>query len=127
MEFLMDTHTLLWYFKGDKLLSSTALKTIQNPSMIFYISSASIWEIAIKVSLNKLVLNRPIDKYIDAIRNEGFIILAIQEKDFITVSQLPFHHKDPFDRMIIAQAMNSKLSIISKDEIFKNYGLDVIW
>lgn len=127
MEYFLDTHTAIWYFEGDEKLSSKALHIIKSPSTICYISPASIWEMAVKISLNKLEIKKPFHEYINDFRLAGIITPSIQEKDFILVSQLPFHHKDPFDRMIIAQAINSKMTVITEDDVFSKYGVEVLW
>ena len=101
MEYLLDTHTFLWFINGDVQLSKHAREAIGNPDAIKYVSIASFWEIAIKVNLGKLSLDMP---YID------------------------LHHRDPFDRIIIAQALNERLILISKDGNFEKYGqLRMLW
>ncbi len=128
MDYLLDTHTLIWYFKEDAQLSKKALDCIQNPDSENYISVVSLWEMAVKISLNKLNISRPFREYINDIISSGISILPIQNEDNVLVSSLPFHHRDPFDRMLIAQAINGKMSIISKDDTFSMYNdLKVIW
>jgi PIN domain nuclease of toxin-antitoxin system len=102
---LLDTHTLIWLLEGDDSLSSVARKQIENPSNTNFVSVASFWEIAIKVSLNKLVMQ---------IFTEN-------------LKQFPFHHKDPLDRLLIAQAINQDMALVSKDEFMPLYPVQIIW
>ena len=86
-----------------------------------------MWEIAIKTSLGKLELNIPFAKIFEQVTNNGFQILPITFEDTLIISSLPFHHRDPFDRIIIAQSFNNKLTIISKDRFFDDYKVDLLW
>ena len=126
-QYLLDTHTLIWFISGNQELSQTALKSIENDNVANFVSIASLWEIAIKISLGKLELKRPFDQIRLQILQNGFQILPLMFEDTLTVSTLPLHHRDPFDRIIIAQAMTNGLSIISKDPHFLSYNVKVIW
>ncbi len=121
MNLLLDTHTFIWFINGDKQLSVAARKRIENPKNKNFISIASIWEIAIKVSIGKLQLNSPFPKMSEKIKDNGFELLPIAFEHIEIVTMLPFHHRDPFDRIIIAQAMKQKMTIITKDGDFKKY------
>jgi len=123
---IVDTHAFIWFISGDKKLSKTARKAIEKANTI-YLSVASIWEMAIKISLGKLELGQPFDKINEEIVNNGFELLDINFQHALALSELPFHHKDPFDRMILAQAMTEKIPIISIDQHFPNYDVNVIW
>ena len=126
-QYLLDTHALIWFIEGDKQLSQTARTSIEGDNDVNYVSIASLWEIAIKVSLKKLELRTPFDQINRQLIENGFELLPVTFEDTLTVSTLPFHHRDPFDRLIIAQALNSGINIITKDENFLSYGPKVIW
>ena len=127
MNNLIDTHALIWFLNGDDKLSDKAKKAIENEDAINFISIASLWEIAIKISLGKLELKTPFSKISEQIDNNGFQILPITFEDTLILSTLPFHHRDPFDRIIISQSFNNNLTIISKDEYFNDYQVTLTW
>jgi PIN domain nuclease of toxin-antitoxin system len=124
---LLDTHTFIWFINGDKQLSSVARVAIEKEDAINFISIASIWEMAIKISLRKLELKPPFTEINKQILENNFILLPIQIEDSLVVANLPFHHRDPFDRIIIAQAIQNDLSIISKDGHFDSYEVKIVW
>ena len=124
---LLDTHTLIWFINGSKELSQTARHTIEADDTNNFVSIVSLWEIAIKISLGKLELKTPFNQIGRQITENGFDILPVTFEDTLLIASLPFHHKDPFDRIIIAQAITNKLTIISKDEQFFNYSVKVLW
>jgi PIN domain nuclease of toxin-antitoxin system len=124
---LLDTHTFIWFINGDDQLSANAIKKIESDEAINFISIASIWEIAIKISLGKLELRRSFAEIESQIQENGFQILPVTIQDSLIVSSLPFHHRDPFDRLIIAQSLHHKLSIITKDDVFRKYSTDIFW
>lgn len=127
MNNLLDTHTLIWFIEGDSQLSEKAKTSIEKNEEINFLSIASLWEIAIKISIGKLELKTPFSKISEQLQNNGFQILPIAFEDTLRVSDLPFHHRDPFDRIIISQCFNNNLSLISKDKVFKEYGINLIW
>lgn len=127
MSYLLDTHTFIWFLTGDKALSTKSRKAIETNEDITFISIASLWEIAIKISLGKLELNSPFSEIGNQILKNDFQVLPITFEDTLLLSTLPFHHRDPFDRIIITQSFTNKLTIISKDREFKIYGVEVIW
>ncbi|MCX6579697.1 MAG: type II toxin-antitoxin system VapC family toxin [Candidatus Aminicenantes bacterium] len=127
MRLLLDTHTFIWFINGDKCLSVKARKEISKSSNSKFISIASIWEMAIKISLGKLKINYPFKEVFLQIQENGFEILPVIFEHTDLVSQLEFHHRDPFDRLLIAQAIWEKMIIISKDEKFCNYPVKVTW
>jgi len=127
MNYLLDTHTLIWFLSGDKNLSSRARKAIESAEATNFVSIVSLWEIAIKISLDRLELKRPFEKIEDEIFENGFQMLPMTFKDTLTLSSLPFHHNDPFDRVLISQGINNKLTIISKDQHFDRYKIKLLW
>ncbi|HEX5471295.1 MAG TPA: type II toxin-antitoxin system VapC family toxin [Lacipirellulaceae bacterium] len=116
MRYLLDSHTLLWYTLGNAQLSTPAKRLIVDTANEILISPATYWEIAIKISIGKLILHQPYADFIDACLNtHGFTILPIDPKHTAQVIDLPFHHKDPIDRLLVAQALVERISIISGD------------
>jgi PIN domain nuclease of toxin-antitoxin system len=127
---LLDTHTMYWYIEGDPQLSGTARTLIQDASNEILMSPASYWEIAIKISIDKWKLNRPYEEFIDIGLNQyGFQILPILPTHTARLIGLPFPpgHKDPFDRLLICQAMVEQVPIVSADAAFDAYGVTRIW
>ena len=128
MKYLLDTHTLLWFLQGDKKLSDKARQFIDNPSNEKFLSVASLWEIAIKMSLGKLVLGKSFEKlFPEQLHFNHIQILAITIDSLTKLATLPFHHRDPFDRLIIAQALVERLPIIGADAAFDAYGISREW
>lgn len=127
MNCIMDTHTLLWYFSGNPQLSKNALDALENQENELFISQVTFFEMAIKVSLGKLKMPCEWEEFFYKINTMGWGILPPQNQDFISLSSLPFHHSDPFDRLIACQAINKKLTIISKDNQFDRYGASRLW
>lgn len=127
MDNLLDTHTLIWFLEGDFHISPAARKAIEKENVINFVSAVSLWEIAIKISLNKLSLNGRFEDFILKLSENGFQILPINSIDTLLVSRLDFKHRDPFDRMIVAQAINNNLNLISKDKILSEYPVQLIW
>lgn len=125
MRNLLDTHTFIWFVNWDSDLSAKARKNIINGKN--YLNIASVWEIAIKVSLNKLELYTSFRDIESQIVRNNFKILPITISDTFVLSSLPFHHKDPFDRIIIAQSINNQLVLISKDKCFCDYEVQLPW
>jgi PIN domain nuclease of toxin-antitoxin system len=118
MRLLLDTHVFLWAIKNDRRLSKTTRSKILNASEV-YVSSASIWEAAIKVKLKKLDVD--VDQLVDAIFESGFVELPITARHAATVCRLPDIHRDPFDRLLIAQAISEPLTFLTADAALKNY------
>ena len=121
MDCLLDTHTLIWFLNGDKELSTKARQAIESPETTNFVSIVSLWEIAIKISLHKLDLKTSFEKIGEEISNNNFEMLSITFQDTLILSSLPFHHRDPFDRLLIAQSINNKFTLISKDQHFESY------
>lgn len=127
-EYILDTHTYLWFISDDPRLSRSARKLIESEG-IFYISIASLWEITIKSSLGKLkIKNHEIKELLDKqIVLNDFKILNISSLILVTLHGLPFKHGDPFDRLIIAQALEGQMPVIGSDNIFKSYGVELLF
>lgn len=127
MNLLLDTHTLIWLLEGDDNLSKTAKEQIENPDNFNFVSIATFWEIAIKVSLNKLEMRMAIHDLKQLIAENGLYVLPITIEQTLFVSQLPFYHKDPFDRLLVAQAKIENMVIVSRDDALKLYNVPIIW
>lgn len=128
MKYLLDTHSLLWIITGNRILSKKALNIYLNEENDIFFSAASIWELAIKSSLNKINLGMNLDRFVEEhIRGNNIEILYISLPHLFRIEKLPFHHRDPFDRLIIAQALEDNLIIISKDKTFDRYNVKRIW
>jgi len=127
MNLLLDTHTLIWLLEGDDNLSTSARQLIESPDNINFVSIATFWEIAIKLSLNKLAMQISMHQLKQLVWENGLEILPITIEDAICVSQLPFQHRDPFDRLLIAQAMNQNMSLISRDQAMSLYNIKTFW
>jgi PIN domain nuclease of toxin-antitoxin system len=127
MKILLDTHSFLWFLGGNSELSKQARMLIENPKHEKYVSIASFWEISIKNSLGKLTLDVPFAELkTEAIKN-SFRILPITFEDTLQLNMLPFHHRDPFDRIIISQARENNLTLVSRDNNFSLYDVDLLW
>lgn len=128
MKVLLDTHTFLWFVLGDAQLSAKAKATIEDLSNEKLLSPASYWEIAIKISLGKYTLSKPYEEFMGkGISENGFVVLPIEPKHTAVVTTLPFHHRDPFDRLIIAQAMVEDAAVVSGDTAFDAYSITRLW
>jgi PIN domain nuclease of toxin-antitoxin system len=128
MNLLLDTHTFLWFWWDDPKLSEPAKQAIVDPDNRKLVSMASLWEVAIKVSLRKLELGSPFRTFIpqQMLRNK-FERLTISDDHLAALVDLPFHHRDPFDRLLVAQARWDDIPIVSADEQLDAYGVDRIW
>ena len=124
--YLLDTHTLIWYLTSDAQLSKKALNAITSLSDV-YISSVSLWEIAIKKSINKLDIDVALADIVAECNKQDINILQLELPHYENVQKLPFFHKDPFDRMIIAQAQAENLIIITRDEKIPLYNVQTLW
>ena len=128
MNLLIDTHAFLWYAWGNAQLTQTARAAIENPQNQVFVSVASLWEMTIKVSIGKLVLNKSLeDFWLEQIDENGFRVLPIERPHLLTLAQLPFHHKDPFDRLLIAQSIADKMPFITGDAAVIPYSVSQIW
>ncbi len=127
MQLLLDTHTLLWFYGGDEALPINLKEFIRNPANICYISVASLWEITIKIGLGKLEIGTPIQELFGFLERNQFWIMPIEFDHLLRLQQLPHQHKDPFDQLIIAQALVENLPVATKDLLFSQYGLTTQW
>jgi len=127
MNFLLDTHTFIWFINGDSSLSGKAISAIKNIENQCFFSIASIWEIGIKMKLNKLQLKSDFNKITDFCAENEIEILPVTFEHIKQLNKLDFHHRDPFDRLIIAQGIADKLIVLTKDENFKLYQVKCIW
>ncbi len=128
MRLLFDTHALLWFYLDDPQLSVTAHSLIVDPSNIKLVSPSSYWEIAIKISKKKYALTKPYEVSMrEAINDNGFGYLPIEPRHTAILTTLPFHHKDPFDRLLIAQAGYENIPIVSADVQLDAYGITRLW
>lgn len=126
MRILLDTHTILWFLNGDVNLSPKAREMIISENNQVHVSIVSLWEMAIKVSLNKLSVEKGLRHIFSLIRENGFHILPLTEQHVLTVASLPFLHRDPFDRILIAQAEVENLPIITFDPEFSKYDVKIL-
>ena len=128
MKLLLDTHAFLWFIEGNQNLSLTAKNAIESPTNQRYLSIASLWEIAIKVSIGKLEICMNLTELVNReVYGNAINLLEIQSQHLDTLVALPFHHKDPFDRLILAQGSTEKMPIITKDNLFANSPVTLIW
>lgn len=128
MNLLLDSHALIWFLEDDPCLSKAAKIAISDPNNTRFVSDATAWEMAIKHSLGKLRLPLPYESlFPETLENFGFLMLPIMHEHFYQMIHLPRHHGDPFDRLLIAQAMVENLTIISRDPHFSSYGVPLLW
>ena len=128
MNYLLDTHGLIWFLTGDAQLSGNARTLIENEENRIFISIASLWEMAIKFSLGKLNLGKPFEiMFPQELDMNSIEILPITVEHLKTVCILALHHRDPFDRLLVAQALAEKWSIISADAALDAYGIIRVW
>ena len=124
--YLIDTHVLLWYIEGSPRLSSKIISLLDDSTNTVYVSKVSLWEITIKISIRKLSINIPFETLEDFLKEKDFIPLEFDISDLTVLKNLPFHHSDPFDRLIISQAINNDFCLISDDSKFTPYSVQLI-
>jgi PIN domain nuclease of toxin-antitoxin system len=125
---LLDTHAFLWWVEGTPALGRRARAAVANPDNEVFLSIASCWELAIKLSLGKLRLTQRLDRFIpEQLTINGFSQVPVELRHVLAVADLPFHHRDPFDRLLAAQALQDELAVVSTDRVFRRYGATVIW
>ena len=120
MRVLLDTQIVLWWMTDDKQLTQRAESTISNPDNEIYVSAASIWEIAIKASIGRM--QGDIEAIVGAIHPSGFIELPITGQHAAQITKLPLHHRDPFDRILVAQSLSEPMRLLTRDHILRKYG-----
>ncbi len=127
MKLLLDTHAFLWLVTGDRRLSQTARRALGAPKAQPLLSLASVWELAIKSSLGRLTLPEPLDTYLAKKLATNLQLLPVELSHVVAVERLPFHHHDPFDRLLVAQALSERLPVVTRDREIRKYGVDVVW
>lgn len=128
MKLLLDTHVFLWWVSDAPELSEAARAAIANPNNTCYVSVASGWEMAIKSSLGKLKLKKPVERFLtEQMQHNGFLLLNIDLHHVAKVENLPFHHRDPFDRLIVSQAKAERMTLITADQALSVYGIRCLW
>ncbi len=121
MRLLIDTQAFIWFVENNKNLPTAIKKELENPANIIIVSIASLWEMTIKMSLGKLKVNCEIDVMIEKLYANGFEILPVLPEHIIKLSTLKYIHRDPFDRIIISQALSENIKLVSSDEVFDQY------
>ncbi|MDO8544146.1 MAG: type II toxin-antitoxin system VapC family toxin [Opitutaceae bacterium] len=125
---LIDTHALLWFAAGDRQLSTSAREGIADPANNVFVSHASVWEMAIKMSLGKLRLDRELARWLNRYAaGNGFDFLPISLSHLTEVAGLPHHHGDPFDRLLVTQCVLENMPLVSRDPVFDAYGIKRVW
>jgi PIN domain nuclease of toxin-antitoxin system len=128
MKLLLDTHAFLWFIEGNPNLSETARNLIEDEENQRFLSVASLWEMAIKVSMNKLALQTAFTSLVmQQVYGNAIELIEIRPGHLDVLAKMPFHHKDPFDRLILAQSIAENISVISKDSEFKKYPITLLW
>ena len=128
MRLLLDTHAFLWWVGAGRTLSRRARSAIGSGRNECFVSIATAWEIAIKVSLGSLRVEGSLDRFLpDQIAANGFQPLPIDLRHAARVATLPFHHRDPFDRLLVAQALEEELAVVTADPVFAEYGVKRVW
>ncbi|MDZ8238096.1 MAG: type II toxin-antitoxin system VapC family toxin [Nostoc sp. ChiQUE01a] len=128
MKLLLDTQCWLWWFAQPEYLNEVAIAHIADETNELWLSVASVWEIGIKVSIGKLPLPDPLENYISSrMTLLAMRSLEIRASHAIQTAKLPLHHRDPFDRMLIAQAQIEEMTLVSADSMFNQYDVSLIW
>lgn len=128
MKLLLDTHAFIWWAIRKERLSPTAIGLCEDGSNDLFLSIVSLWEMQLKIQLGKLRFNLPLNALIEAQQQiNGIQLLAIESQHIYGLSQLPFHHKDPFDRLLVAQAVVENLPLISADPTLSTYPAQIVW
>jgi len=128
VKYLLDTHTLLWIVEDSEKLGEKAKQLYLDNSNDIYLSIASLWEMAIKISIKKLDIQLSLSKFVEKhILGNNIQLLNIMVEHVSPLETLPFHHRDPFDRIIISQCIQEKMALISKDRTFDAYQIERIW
>ncbi len=125
--YLLDTHVLIWFMNGDENLPKLVKEKVINANSSCFISIASLWEIAIKSSLGKLDLQIEFSQILQFLADNNIEVLSIEFGHLQKLLVLPYHHRDPFDRIIISQGIANKFILISKDGNFRKYNVSLIW
>jgi PIN domain nuclease of toxin-antitoxin system len=124
---LLDTHAFLWFATGDRRLSRRARSAIEREEAVLHVSAASVWEMAIKASLGRLALPSSLDAYVAEKVALGYRFVPVTAIHAAAVQHLPFHHRDPFDRLLAVQARAGGYRLVTRDRVFRKYHVDVLW
>lgn len=128
MKLLLDTQCWLWWFAQPEKLTDTVIEHIADEANELWFSVASVWEMGIKTAIGKLLLPEPIDQYVSTRMTQlGAVSLDITATHALQVAALPLHHRDPFDRMLIAQAQTEAMTLVSADAAFSQYEVSLLW
>jgi PIN domain nuclease of toxin-antitoxin system len=127
MDLLLDTHAFIWYVEDNKKLPKATRRIIEGKDNDLYISIAAFWEMSIKMQLGKLSIAKDLEATIEEAESLGFLTLPIEPSHIIKLHSLKLHHRDPFDRIIAAQALNDKMHLVSADDIFDSYKVKRVW
>ncbi len=128
MKLLLDTHVFLWWVSDAPELSEAARIAISDPGNTCFLSLASCWEMAIKSSIGKLKLKKPVERFVsEQMKKNGFTMLNIELRHIATVENLALHHRDPFDRLLVSQAKTENLFLVTADTALSDYGVRCIW
>ena len=126
-KYLLDTHTLIWLIESSSKVPKEIRERLKSPEVIVFLSSVSLWEIAIKTSLGKLGLKAPFEKLLSDLNKTDIVILQIENEYLRSLATLPLIHKDPFDRLLISTALTEGLTILTADENIQKYDVSWIW
>lgn len=128
MKLLLDTHVFLWWVSDAPELSETAHAAISDPANSCYLSLASCWEMAIKTSVGKLKLKKPVERFVsEQMQQNGFLLLNIELRHVTKVEALPLLHRDPFDRILVTQAKAERMTLVTADSALYAYGIRCLW
>jgi PIN domain nuclease of toxin-antitoxin system len=128
VKLLLDTHAFLWWIGDDPRLSSPARASIADPGSEVWFSVASAWELAIKAAIGRIETEAPLSRFLEEqTRQNGFRVLPVLLGHAAGVESLPDHHRDPFDRLLVAQAIAEEMTLVSGDRVLRKYGVRVLW
>jgi len=128
LDLLFDTHSFIWWANESANLSATALAALEDENNRLFLSDVSIWEMQIKIQLGKMKLNMPLPDLIESQKQDNNVeMLSIKTEHILALDNLPSHHKDPFDRLLIAQSRVENLTIVTLDPEFSAYGAKILW
>jgi PIN domain nuclease of toxin-antitoxin system len=127
MKLLLDTHVFLWYITNDRRLSPDAATAVTEASNEVYLSAVSVWEILVKYQLGRLILPSPVDAYLQRRQEQhGIVSLPLERGAALRLLELPSHHQDPFDRMLVCQALHHDLTMVTSDEQIARYPVSIL-
>ena len=128
MRLLLDTHAFLWFIGETSMMSERSRRAVEDARNDVLLSVASVWELAIKASIGKIDVGEPLDDFLAAqVETNRILLLDVTARHALAVRRLPFHHRDPFDRLLVAQAQCEALTVVSHDEAFARYDVPVLW